>query len=134
MLACLVALIQAAPRPQSDDQAEILNYTVEENVEGGINWRYETSNGINREEYGRVRNAGQEDEHYIINGGWSFLGPDGVVYRLKFLADENGFRPRADYLPDTAASTKVKSVDEDDEDDLPPPAAIPQSALVSLVG
>lgn len=131
----MIAVAVAAPRPQQDEsQAEIVNYTVEENVEGGINWRLETSNGIQREEYGRVRNAGTDDEFYIINGGWSFVGPDGVTYRIKFIADENGFRPRGEHLPDTAASTKVKSVDEDDEDDLPPPAAIPQSALVSLVG
>lgn len=97
-------------------------------------FRYETSNGIKREEFGRLKDlGGDQGQVYIIDGSYGYIGPDGIEYRVKFVADEKGFRPRGDHLP-PAADVKVKSVDEEDEDDLPPPAAIPQSALTSLVG
>lgn len=62
-----------------------------------------------------------------------FSGDDGQLYEAKYIADQNGFRIRGTYLV-PAADVKVKSVDEPDEDDLPPPAALPPSAVLSLVG
>ena len=96
--------------------------------------RYQTSNGIKREEYGRLKDlGGNQGQVYIIDGSYGYTGPDGIEYRVRFVADEKGFRPRGDHLP-PAADSKVKSVEEADDDDLPPPAALPPSAVVSLVG
>jgi hypothetical protein len=32
-------------------------------------------------------------------GGWEYIGPDGQLYRIDFIADENGFRAIGDHLP-----------------------------------
>ena len=33
------------------------------------------------------------------SGSWEYLGPDGQVYKIQFVADENGFRPSGAHLP-----------------------------------
>ena len=31
-------------------------------------------------------------------GGWEYVGPDGKIYSIRFVADENGFQPIGDHL------------------------------------
>ncbi|CAH0749720.1 unnamed protein product [Diatraea saccharalis] len=74
---------------------------------------YETGNGIKREEtsYEKVipktRSAGSEEgeenddsnEIHVQEGSYSYVAPDGTVISVKYIADENGFRPVGDHLP-----------------------------------
>lgn len=35
----------------------------------------------------------------MIQGSYSYTGPDGVIYTVNYIADENGFRASGDHIP-----------------------------------
>lgn len=63
---------------------------------------YETNDGQLREETGEF-----EEENGIktfrVHGRFSYRGPDGVFYEVKYVSDKDGFRPKGDHLPGVAA-------------------------------
>ena len=60
---------------------------------------YETENGIQASESGELRNAGSQDESNAVQGSYSFPGPDGVVYTVTYVADDQGYRAEGAHLP-----------------------------------
>lgn len=64
------------------------------------NYRFETSDGISRDENGYVKN-GKDPENIIlvVTGSYSYQGPDGILYTVSYIADENGFRPVGTHIP-----------------------------------
>lgn len=61
---------------------------------------YATSNGINHDEEGKVSASSSSAEGTsAVTGSYSYVGPDGVTYTVKYIADENGFRAFGDHLP-----------------------------------
>lgn len=87
---------------------------------------FEAANGIRQQSSGFRKTVivprlledgtqtGEQEQREVLvqSGSWSYTGPDGVVYALSYIADENGFQPVAEHLP------------------TPPP--IPQQILESL--
>jgi hypothetical protein len=61
--------------------------------------RYETENKILGEEQGRLANVGSDSEAMQANGYFEYTGPDNVVYRVDYTANENGFVPSAAHIP-----------------------------------
>lgn len=53
---------------------------------------YETGNGIAAQEQGYLKNPGTDAEAQVAQGSYSYTGPDGVLYTVTYIADENGFR------------------------------------------
>lgn len=51
---------------------------------------YETSNGIRADEQGYLKNPGTNVEAQVMQGSYSYTGPDGVLYTITYIADENG--------------------------------------------
>lgn len=49
-----------------------------------------TENGIKAQEEGELKNKGQENEAQSVKGSYSYTGPDGVLYEVNYIADENG--------------------------------------------
>ncbi|XP_046393066.1 endocuticle structural glycoprotein SgAbd-2-like [Ischnura elegans] len=105
--AVIVALMAAAhAAPQFAGQGQyttpipILRYSNEVNFDGTYNYAYETGNGITADERGYLKNAGNPElEAQVAEGGFSYTGPDGVVYTIRYIADENGFRAEGNHLP-----------------------------------
>lgn len=45
------------------------------------------------------RNSAGTGNVLVQQGSYAFIGTDGRLYKLSYIADENGFQPIADYLP-----------------------------------
>lgn len=56
-------------------------------------------NGIKAEEQGEVKNKGTDNEIQSVRGSYSYTGPDGVLYTVTYIADENGFQPQVSQIP-----------------------------------
>lgn len=62
-------------------------------------YRWETSDGSKHEEQGQLKNQGAENESLAVQGQYSWVGPDNVLYTVKYIADENGFQPQIEQGP-----------------------------------
>lgn len=60
---------------------------------------YQTDNGINAEEEGRLKGIGSTNEAMDVRGGFSYTAPDNTPISLTYTADENGFRAFGPHLP-----------------------------------
>ncbi|KAF2359285.1 Insect cuticle protein [Trinorchestia longiramus] len=64
--------------------------------DGSYAFDIETEDGIVRSEAGQNQN---EAGVVVQAGQMSYTLPDGTLFELKFVADENGYQPQSDFLP-----------------------------------
>jgi Insect cuticle protein len=98
IIALVVASCIAAPLDDSSN-AQILRYENDNIGIDGYKFAYETSDGVTREEEATLNNAGSENEAISVRGSVSWTAPDGQVFTLNYIADENGYQPQGDHLP-----------------------------------
>ncbi|CRL02975.1 CLUMA_CG016563, isoform A [Clunio marinus] len=98
ILALVMTACLAAPVDDSSN-AQILRYENDNIGIGGYRYAYETSDGVAREEEAELRNEGSENEALAVRGSITWTAPDGQVFTLNYIADENGFQPQGDHLP-----------------------------------
>lgn len=70
-------------------------------------YSYEQSDGSRQEQYGEIKSEGHEDEHIVVHGSYSWVGPDGVKYIVTYVADEEGFQPEIEQGPGGAVPLDV---------------------------
>ncbi|XP_064084283.1 cuticle protein AM1199-like [Macrobrachium nipponense] len=93
IVACLVAMALAAPRPQDD--VSILRDERVDQGDGNFNYNFELSDGTAIGAEGTPNDAGSVN----IEGSYRFTLPDGAVVEITYVADEAGFRPVGDVIP-----------------------------------
>lgn len=74
---------------------------------------------MKKEETAEIVNEGTDDESIAVKGSYSYVGDDGKTYEVKYTADENGYQPEGEHLPNSAGVKKL---------------GIPSAALASLAG
>lgn len=98
LLALAVTACIAAPLDDSSN-AQILRYENDNIGIDGYKFAFETSDGTSRQEEAELQNAGSENEALVVRGSVTWTAPDGQVFTLNYVADENGYRPEGDFLP-----------------------------------
>ena len=70
---------------------------------------FESSNNILREESG-ISYPGDEPEtgKYVQTGSYEFVHPDGTITSIQYIADENGFRPLGDVIPQITEQVNIQ--------------------------
>eukprot|EP00092_Neocalanus_flemingeri_P101217 GFUD01129408.1.p1 GENE.GFUD01129408.1~~GFUD01129408.1.p1 ORF type:complete len:144 (+),score=36.47 GFUD01129408.1:36-434(+) len=63
-----------------------------------FNYMFKTANDINVMAEGELRNICDEDVS-VMKGSYDYVGPDGNTYKVDWYADETGFHPTLDHLP-----------------------------------
>ncbi|XP_058976705.1 larval cuticle protein 65Ag1-like [Musca domestica] len=94
VFAALFALALAAPA----EDAVVLKSESEVGPES-FQYAYATSDGVEAEAQGQLKNVGSEDEAIVVKGSYSFVADDGQTYTVNYVADENGFQPQGAHLP-----------------------------------
>ncbi|KAF9802677.1 hypothetical protein SFRURICE_011688 [Spodoptera frugiperda] len=97
VFALFVAAAVAVPVDPKD--ATIVRYDNDNIGVEGFNYAVETSDGKVAQEQGQLKNVGTENEAIEVRGQFSYPGPDGVVYTVTYIANENGFQPQGAHLP-----------------------------------
>ena len=57
-----------------------------------------------------------DEESYDVNGQFSYTGPDGVLYKVVYVANGDGFQPQGAHLP-TPVPTEYPTPEASDDDD-----------------
>ncbi|XP_055387470.1 endocuticle structural glycoprotein SgAbd-2-like [Condylostylus longicornis] len=86
-------------RTSADRDAVILRQNFDLNPDGSYVYGYETSNGIRADESGYLKNPNTNIEAQVMQGSYSYTGPDGIVYTINYIADENGYRAEGAHIP-----------------------------------
>ncbi|XP_047020355.1 endocuticle structural glycoprotein SgAbd-5-like [Helicoverpa zea] len=99
---CLVAVAVAAPPPRinySQDNVQITKYENDNLGLGNYRFAFEQTDGQAAEQQAELRNEGREDESIAVKGSYTWVGPDGVLYRVTYIADDNGYQPEIEQGP-----------------------------------
>ncbi|CAH2107393.1 unnamed protein product [Euphydryas editha] len=109
ILLSLIALAVAAPPPiiKYPQDVQILRYEYDTDDIGKYRYVFEQTDGQRQEQQGELKNVGSENEHIAVTGSYSWVGPDGVSYRITYVADENGYQPEIEEGPGGAIPPAV---------------------------
>ncbi|KAG6448622.1 hypothetical protein O3G_MSEX005560 [Manduca sexta] len=89
----LLVFITITALPASCIIEEIKKLTINNNGYGKYSFEYETSGGTYRREEGGV--APSSGDSLAVRGEYGYVDSAGRLYSLKYVADDNGFRPES---------------------------------------
>ncbi|XP_046746776.1 endocuticle structural glycoprotein ABD-4-like [Diprion similis] len=128
VIAALVAVCVAAPPPSSgsaDEPIPIISQTQDgPNPDGTFNSAFETGNGIQVQQQGSLKQIDEKTFAQVVQGSWSYPGPDGAPIQVTYIADENGFQPQSDAIPTSPAIPEAIQKSLDFNAAHPPPAVV----------
>jgi len=90
LLVCMIGFTLAAPRPQQKPVSELTPEELEELKPEPYQFGLE----VNDDEFTNYQNRVEtQDENGVVQGQYSFVGPNGIRYTTKYTADPvNGYQ------------------------------------------
>lgn len=64
-----------------------------------LNFSYESGDGSKAEQSGELKEVEEGKFGEVIHGSYQYVAPDGQVVAVSYVADENGFQPQGEHLP-----------------------------------
>lgn len=83
-------------------------------------YSYQLDNGQYKSESGTFHKVGDQTV-LRVEGRYSYIGDDEVMYEVRYTSDENGFRASGDHLPDTKTFVEVVTQSPQSPVTFPPP-------------
>ncbi|CAG9559485.1 unnamed protein product [Danaus chrysippus] len=101
VFALFVAAAVAVPVYNFSGQrgAKVVRFDLNNIGVNGYDYAYETSDGKAASEVAVVKNPGSENESLEVRGFYRYVGDDGKLYRVDYIANDKGFQPSAAHLP-----------------------------------
>ncbi|XP_039753488.1 cuticle protein CP14.6-like [Pararge aegeria] len=90
--------VATADAQTRDGEAVIVNQDADV-LPDQYQFSFKTSNDIQAQESGVLVNVGKENESIQVQGSNSYVGTDGQVYSVTYIADEGGYQPQGAHLP-----------------------------------
>lgn len=75
-----------------DASSKILRFEQASSPDGSYQYAFETDNGIDVQEKGEPKIV-DDVQTLNVQGGYSYVAPDGTVISMQYIANENGFQP-----------------------------------------
>lgn len=94
-----ISVVPIADARSKKDFIPIVSQESDVDVEGKYHFSYESGDGSKAAQAGELKVLDKDHVGPSVVGEFSYKGTDGKDYRLTYTADENGFRPDADFLP-----------------------------------
>ncbi|EDW76070.2 uncharacterized protein Dwil_GK19053 [Drosophila willistoni] len=91
ILLCGIQLLYGAYIPDSDRNTRTLQNELQVQKDGNYRYAYETSNGIQASQSGLGGIS--------VQGGSSYISPEGEQISVRYVADEYGYHPVGDHIP-----------------------------------
>ncbi|XP_041976006.1 endocuticle structural glycoprotein SgAbd-5-like [Aricia agestis] len=107
LFAVFALLAVASAAPQNPQDVQIVRYDSNNSGLDSYSFAWELSDGSKHEEQGQLKNQGTENEGIAVQGQYAWVGPDGVLYTVTYVADENGFQPQIEQGPGGAIPSAV---------------------------
>ncbi|XP_053602834.1 endocuticle structural glycoprotein SgAbd-5-like [Plodia interpunctella] len=113
IFACLASLVSCSlAAGLLQKAAQLLRFDNDNDGTGNYRFFFEQDDETRHEQKGTLRNAGTDNAFVASEGFYTWRAPNGILYLVKYIADENGFQP---------------TVEEG-------PGALPPAATASLLG
>ncbi|XP_068631287.1 flexible cuticle protein 12-like [Battus philenor] len=65
----------------------------------GFAYKSETSDGKFAAAEGHLKSLGPDGDALEVTGEYSYVGDDGITYRITYVANEKGFQPEGAHIP-----------------------------------
>ncbi|XP_015517808.1 endocuticle structural protein SgAbd-6-like [Neodiprion lecontei] len=79
----------------------ILSQSQSMESDGSFKSEFKTANGISERVEGIVRKIADGSDVTVVRGSVTWVDKDGKTKTFTYVADENGYRPEADFFPTT---------------------------------
>lgn len=77
----------------------IVSQESEVDYSGKFHYSYESGDGSKVQEVGELKNFDKDNAGEVVSGDFQYTGDDGKTYKVSYTADENGYRPQGEHIP-----------------------------------